>query len=477
MTVVDVVVVGAGPNGLTAAVTLARAGLSVEVYEAMSGIGGGARTEELTLPGFRHDPCSAVHPLGVGSPAFSALPLSRFGLEWLHPEVSLAHPLADGSALELAGGVEHTAAQLGVDASAYRRLMADLPQRWDDLATDIMRAPLASLPAHPVLLARFGARGVWPMSVLARLFREEPTRAMLAGIAAHVMAPLHSPGTGGVALMFVLAAHARGWPIARGGSQAISDALAGCLGELGGKITTGRRVRTLAELPTARAYLLDVSPTGLRELAGDRLPPGYLRRLGRYRYGPAAFKIDYALDGPVPWTSESCRSASTVHIGPSYAEIGTALTETARGRAPRRPFLITSQPTVLDGSRAPEGKHVFWAYAHVPHGWDGDLTTEIEAQIERFAPGFRDRVLASSVRRPGDIEDCNPNYVGGDIACGSFSGPQALLRPVATRVPYATPDPAVFLSSSATPPGPGVHGMCGYHAARVALRRRFGLRD
>ncbi|MGH3624635.1 MAG: phytoene desaturase family protein, partial [Sciscionella sp.] len=402
-------------------------------------------------------------------------PLHRFGLEWLHPDVSLAHPLADGSALELTGGVERTASRLGTDAPAYRRLMADLPARWDELAADILRAPLVSLPGHPVLLSRFGARAVWPASVLLRLFREEPARAMLAGIAAHVMAPLYSPGTGGVALMFALAAHARGWPIARGGSQSISDALAGYLRDLGGKITTDRRVRTLAELPTAQAYLLDVSPTALREIAGDRLPPGYLRRLGRYRYGPAAFKIDYALDGPVPWSNESCRAAGTVHIGPSYGEIGAALTDATRGRPPRPPFLITSQPTVLDGSRAPDGKHVFWAYAHVPHAWDGDLSAEIETQIERFAPGFRDLVLARSVHRPADIEAHNPNCVGGDIACGSFSGPQALLRPVATRVPYATPDPAVFLCSSATPPGPGVHGMCGYHAARVALRRRFGL--
>ncbi|MBA8827522.1 phytoene dehydrogenase-like protein [Saccharopolyspora lacisalsi] len=474
MTSVDAVVVGSGPNGLTAAVTLAEAGLSVQLHEAAPEIGGGARTEQLTLPGFHHDPCSAVHPLGAGSPALSRLPLERFGLEWLYPEVDLAHPLPDGSAVELTRGVERTAELMGADAATYRRVVRGFPERWDSLATNFFRAPLHGLPPDPLLLARFGLRAAWPAGALMRLFREERSRALLAGLAAHVNTPLSSVGTGGVALMFALAAHAVGWPVPRGGSQAITNALAGYLGELGGTIVTGHRVSDLAELPSASAYLLDVAPRELAGIAGSRLPARYLHRLGRYRYGPGVFKVDYALSGPVPWSNPSCRRATTVHIGPSSAEIGAALTAASRGRRPSTPFLITSQPGVLDDSRAPAGEQVFWVYAHVPHGWDGDLTAEIEAQLERFAPGFGDLVLARTVRGPAELEAHNPNYVGGDIACGSFSGTQTLFRPVIAANPYTTPDPAVYLCSSATPPGPGVHGMCGYHAARAALHNRFG---
>jgi phytoene dehydrogenase-like protein len=475
MTAVDAVVVGAGPNGLAAAVTMARAGLKVHVVEAAPRVGGGARTEELTLPGFRHDPCSAVHPLGVGSPAFNRMPLERFGLDWLHAEVPLAHPLADGSAMALAGSVAETAELMGADGRAYRRLLDGFDQHWDELASAFLRAPLDGWPPHPVLLARFGLRAGWPAATLLRSFREDRNRALLAGLAAHVIAPLDAFATGGVALMFALAANTVGWPIPRGGSQAVSDALAGFLGELGGEITTDRRVRDLGELPPAQAYLLDVSPLALGEIAGSRLPLRYRRKLARYRYGPSVFKIDYALDGPVPWTSETARRSSTVHIGPSHAEIDAALSAAFVGRPPDPPFMITSQPGLLDPSRAPEGKSVFWAYAHVPNGWTGDLTGAMEAQIERFAPGFRDLVLARHARGPMELAADNPNYVGGDIACGSFSGTQTLFRPMIKANPYATPDPSIFLCSSATPPGPGVHGMCGFHAARTALRTRFGV--
>lgn len=448
--------------------------MSVRVYEAGQTIGGGARTEERTLPGFRHDPCSAVHPLGAGSPLLRALPLDRYGLEWVHPELPLAHPFLDGSAVTLLRSVDDTAASLGADGDMYRRLVAPFLGRWDALAAEVLRAPLMGLPRSPLLYARFGILGGLPIDVLSQVFRTEPARALLAGLGAHVMAPLSSPITGGIGLMFALAAHEVGWPVPRGGSQAIPDALAGYLRSLGGEIETHRRVRSLDELPAARVYVLDVSPTDLLSIAGSRLPSGYVQRLQRYPYGPGVFKIDYALDGPVPWTADPCRRAGTVHLGASAAEIRTALRSVHRGEPAPSPFLITSQPSVFDPSRAPAGKHVFWVYAHVPNGWRGDATGAVEAQIERFAPGFSDLVLARSVAGPADLEAYNPNYLGGDIACGDCSGLKALFRPVVTCNPYATGDPAVYLCSSATPPGPGVHGMCGYHAACTALQRVGG---
>lgn len=469
----DAVVVGSGPNGLTAAVTLARAGLSVRVCEAAATVGGGARTEELTLPGFRHDPCSAVHPLGAGSPAFARFPLQRHGLEWVHPQLPVAHPFPSGEAAILAGNVETTAASLGADAGTYRRLVAPFVDRWPALAEDVLRAQTSGPPRHPSVFARFAARAGWPMPVLTGLFRTPLARGLLAGMAGHVMAPLSNPGTAGIALLFAVSGHSVGWPFPRGGSQAVSDALAAYLRSLGGETWTGWPVRSWRDLPPARAYLLDVSPHALLDLAGHRLPGRYRRALGRYRYGPGVFKIDYALDGPVPWSSPECTRAGTVHLGASQGEIGAALRSASVGRTPDPPFMITAQPSVVDPSRAPVGRHVFWVYAHVPNGWDGDLTTVVERRIEQFAPGFGDRVLARAVRGPREIAAANPNLVGGDIGCGSFAGAQGLLRPVARPVPYATPDPRVFLCSSATPPGPGVHGMCGYHAARAALRRRF----
>jgi phytoene dehydrogenase-like protein len=473
---VDAVVVGAGPNGLTAAAVLARAGLAVRVHEAGRSVGGGARTEELTLPGFRHDPCSAVHPLGVGSPVFATLGLERHGLEWLHPELPMAHPFPDGTSATLARSVEETAASLGVDARAYRRLLGPLEGRWDELAGDLLRTPWAAWPDHPLRLAQLGARAAIPAALLDRVFRDDRAPALLAGMTAHTMAPLTSPAGTAVALVFALAAHSVGWPVPRGGSQAIVDALAADLVEHGGEIVLDHEIDSLAELPAAHAYLLDVSPTALGRLAGDRLPDRYRARLERYRYGPGVFKVDYALDAPVPWTAAAPRRAGTVHIAPRYADIKSVLAAVHGGRAPDQPFLITAQPTLVDPSRAPAGKHTFWVYAHVPHGFDGDLTGAVERQLERFAPGFRDTVLARRVSGPAELEARNPNYVGGDIAVGSAAGLRLLARPQLRVTPYATPDPAVFLCSAATPPGPGVHGMCGYHAARVALRRRFGVR-
>ncbi|MGW0498548.1 phytoene desaturase family protein [Streptomyces sp. NPDC003007] len=463
----DAVVVGAGPNGLTAAVELARRGFSVAVFEARGTVGGGARTEELTLPGFRHDPCSAAHPLAISSPAFRALPLERYGLEWLHAELPMAHPFPDGTAAVLARTVGETAASFGPrDAGAYRKLVAPFLPRWDTLARDFMSLPLSALPRDPVTLARFGLAGLPPSTLLMRRFRDEPAKALFSGLVAHVMAPLGGFATSAVGLVFALAAHARGWPVARGGSQSLSDALAAHLRDLGGSVHTDYEVKRLDDLPPARAYVFDTSPTALARIAG------FGTHYAGYRYGPGVFKIDYALDGPVPWTAKEARAAGTVQIGASSAEIGAALRAASReGRAPDKPFLITVQPSVVDPTRAPAGKHVFWAYGHVPNGWTGDLTEAVERQLERFAPGFRDRVLARATAGPPELAARNANYVGGDIACGAVSGLQLLLRPKLTLFPYHTPHPAVFICSSATPPGPGVHGMSGHNAAKAVWKR------
>ncbi|WP_149184640.1 NAD(P)/FAD-dependent oxidoreductase [Streptomyces sp. TRM49041] len=461
----DAVVVGAGPNGLTAAAELARRGFSVAVFEAREAVGGGARTEELTLPGYRHDPCSAVHPLGVGSPAFKAMPLDRYGLEWLHAPLPMAHPFDDGTAAVLSRSVAETAASFGPrDAGAYRRLVAPYTGRWDTLARDFMSLPMTALPRDPVTLARFGLTGLPPSTWLMRRFRDDRARALFAGLVAHVIAPLGGLATGAIGLVFALAAHANGWPVPRGGSQSISDALAAYVKDLGGAIHTDYEVKRLDDLPPARAYVFDTSPTALARIAG----------LGRYydgyRYGASVFKIDYALDGPVPWTAEEPRRAGTVQIGPGSHDIATALRQASTGTAPDTPFLITSQPSLVDPGRAPAGKHVFWAYGHVPNSWQGDLTEAMERQIERFAPGFRDLVLARATAGPPEMAARNANYVGGDIACGAARGLQLLLRPRLSLHPYSTPHPAVFLCSSATPPGPGVHGMSGHNAAKAVWR-------
>jgi phytoene dehydrogenase-like protein len=469
----DAVVVGAGPNGLAAAITLAGAGRSVLVLEASATPGGGSRTAELTLPGFRHDVCSAVHPLALASPFLRELPLERHGLEMVQPPAALAHPLDDGSAAVLERSLEATAGSLGEDGAAWQRLVGPLARHGIDLAEAVLD-PLRP-PRHPLELAGFGRNGIRAAVPLARRrFSGERARGLLAGMSAHAMLPLERLTTAGYGLLMGALGHAVGWPLPRGGSQAIVDALVAHLRELGGEVVCGRRVRSLAELPAARVVLLDVTPRQLLGMAGDRLPAGYRRRLERYRYGPGVVKVDWALDGPIPWKASGCDQAGTVHLGGTLAEMASAEAAVARGRHPERPFVLLSQPSRFDATRAPEGRHTVWAYCHVPHGsaLDPEITAgRIEAQVERFAPGFRERVLARHVAGPAALERYNANYVGGDINGGLQDLRQLVTRPVAKLVPWATPLEGVYLCSSSTPPGGGVHGMCGRLAARAALRR------
>jgi phytoene dehydrogenase-like protein len=468
----DAVVVGSGPNGLAAAITLAREGLGVCLLEAETTIGGGTRSLELTLPGFVHDLCSAVHPMGVGSPFFRTLPLAEHGLTWIHPPLPLAHPLDEGPAARLERGVEATAAALGPDARAYRRFVGPFAERWDNLAEDLL-APL-SPPRHPVLASRFFLRALRSATASARRFRSEPARALVAGNAAHGGLPLDRPPTGALALALMALAHAVGWPIPRGGTQRLADALAACLVDLGGEIVAGFPVRSLRDIPPSRAVLLDVTPAQLLKIAGQELPPGYRRRLARFRYGPAAFKLDWALAGPIPWRDPACAEAGTVHLGGTLAEIAASERKVWEGRTPERPFVLLSQPSRFDPQRAPANGHTAWAYCHVPRGSTVDMTDRMEAQVERFAPGFRDLVLARSVIAPAELERRNANHVDGSIDGGLHDLRQMIARPVPSLDPYATPLRGVYLCSSSTPPGSGVHGMCGFHAARSALRRSFG---
>jgi phytoene dehydrogenase-like protein len=465
----DAIVVGSGPNGLAAAIALARAGVSVRVLEAAEVAGGGLRSEELTLPGFVHDVCSAIHPLAVASPFFRTLPLAEHGVEWIEPPAALAHPFDEGTAATLERSPEATGETLGPDAARYRRLFGPLARESDALLEDLL-APL-HVPAHPLALARFSAGAGLPASALARAaFRGPMARGFFAGMSAHSMLPLSKPASAAFGLVLGLLGHSVGWPFPRGGSQRIADALVAYLRSLGGEVETGHRVESLGELGDASAVLLDVTPRQLVALAGDRLPSLYRRRLERYRYGPGVFKLDWALDGAIPWRAEECARAATVHLGATLDEIAASERAPWRGATAERPYVLLAQQTLFDPSRAPEGKHTAWAYCHVPNGSTEDMTGRIEAQVERFAPGFRDRILVRSARGPAEVEAHDANYVGGDINGGAAILSQLFTRPVARVSPYTTPLPGVFICSSSTPPGGGVHGMCGAHAAAAALR-------
>jgi phytoene dehydrogenase-like protein len=469
----DAVVVGAGPNGLAAAITIARAGRSVVVYEAAPTAGGGARSAELTLPGFSHDPCSAIHPTALASPFFRSLDLPRLGVEWIHSPCPLAHPLDGGRAAVLELSVGETGAGLGDDGRAWRRTYGPLVRAADGLVPELM-GPVVHLPRHPLALARFGLPGLRSARGFANsTFRGEEARALFAGLAAHSMVALDRPVTAAFGLAFGLFGHAFGWPMARGGSQRITDALVGALRELGGEIVTDHRVGSIQELPPARAVLFDVTPRQLVAIAGDRLPSAYRRRLEGYRYGPGTFKIDWALSGPVPWQADGPRRAATVHLGGTLDEIADGEAEVAAGRHPDRPFVLLVQQTPFDPSRAPAGRHTAWAYCHVPNGSTVDMTDRIEEQVERYAPGFRDLILARSVRGPAALEAYDENYVGGDINGGFQDWRQLIFRPVPRLDPYGTGGRGIYLCSSSTPPGGGVHGMSGYLAARSALRREL----
>jgi phytoene dehydrogenase-like protein len=472
----DAIVVGAGPNGLAAAVTLAQHGFEVTVLEAAEEIGGGTRSQELVMPGVLHDICAAVHPFGIASPFLRSLDLRRFGLCWRWPEVDLAHPLEGGPAGIMVRSIQETAAGLGRDGTAWTRLFGPIARSLDNLTEDVFR-PLLQRPKHPLVLGRFALRAIQPATTLARRWRDDAARALFAGVASHTMQPLERPTTAAAGVMLIAAGHHSGWPVAEGGSQAITTALASLLRELGGSIQTGVRVTSLHELPPSRVVLLDVAPGAAADLAGDRIPARVRRAYHAWRHGPGAFKVDLVVDGAVPWTNEACRRAGTVHCGGTLEEIATAEREVHAGRMPEHPFVLLSQQYLADPGRSKGDLHPVWAYAHVPSGYPGDATEAIIDQIERFAPGLRDRIVGKHVRRAAAFEHYNANYVGGDIATGANDPLQVVIRPRVALDPYATGAPGLFLCSAATPPGAGVHGMCGFNAAHSALRVLAGHPD
>ncbi len=466
----DAVVVGSGPNGLAAAVELARNGASVLMLEAAETIGGGTRTAQLTLPGFHHDVCSSAHPLGILSPFFSKLPLDDYGLSWIQPTNSVAHPMESAPAVILGPSIEATSRGLEQDQEAYLRLVGPLLHHPQELIWDVLGP--ARFPRHPIVMARFGVPGLLPASVLARTwFRGQRARALLAGCAAHSGLPLSRPMSAAVGILFLFSAHVETWPIARGGSASITSALAAYLRSLGGTIETKRPVRSLADLPAGRVHLFDTDPAQVARIASSVLPGPYVRQLLSFRYGPGVFKIDWALDGPVPWSDPACSSAATVHIGGTLEEIAESEAAVWRGQHPDRPFVIMVQSSLFDSNRAPANKHTAWAYCHVPSGSAVDRTDVIERQVERFAPGFRDRILARHIMRTADLEMYNANNVGGAISGGITDLGQLFARPALRVNPYSTPNRQLYICSASTPPGGGVHGMCGYHAARSVLRR------
>jgi phytoene dehydrogenase-like protein len=471
MTDYDAIVLGSGPNGLAAAITLQQAGKSVLLIEGKDQIGGGLRSEALTLPGFMHDICSAIHPLAVGSPYFSQLPLANHGLNYIYPDYAAAHPFDDGSAAILQHSVIHTAESLGVDKEVYLKLMQPIVRDWPKMAPDIL-GPL-SIPRHPVAMAKFGLNALTSADFLAKRFRGEKAKGLWAGMAAHSIQPLTNLTTSAIGLVLMANAHLKGWPIPQGGSMKIAHALASYFKSLGGIIETGRWIKSLNELPSSKAVLFDITPRQLLTIAGHRFSAIYKWQLERYRYGMGVFKIDWALDEPIPFTADNVRKAGTIHLGNTLQEIKTNEAQTAKGHHPEKPFVLLAQQSLFDSSRAPEGKHTAWAYCHVPHGSKKDMTQAIENQVERFAPGFKDRILAKHTFNTAEMEAYNPNYIGGDINGGIIDLTQLFTRPALRRSPYRTSAKGLYICSSSTPPGGGVHGMCGYHAAKQALKDIF----
>ncbi|MFI5776779.1 phytoene desaturase family protein [Nocardia sp. NPDC051570] len=463
-------VVGGGPNGLAAAVALARAGVRVTVLEAAEEVGGGTRTRAALLPGLLHDQCSATHPMAVGSPFLTELGLERYGLSWRTPEIDCVHPLDDGNAGVLYRSVERTAAGLGRDGGRWRALFERPAARYDALAEDILR-PLLRIPHHPLTLARFGIPTLLPGSAVARLFRTEEARALFGGVAAHAFRPLHQPLTAAIGLGILTAGHRHGWPVAVGGSQSIANALVALLTEWGGKIETGVRIEDAAQLPASDVTIFDLAPDAVAGILGDRLPARIAHAYRRFRQGPGAFKVDFAVEGGVPWTNPHARRAGTVHLAGPFAELAAAERDIHAGRLPRRPFVLVGQQYLADPGRSVGDIHPLWTYAHVPHGYTGDATPAIIAQIERFAPGFRDRVIDRTVRTTTQLAAYNPNYVGGDIMTGAKDIRQLIFGPRTTLSPYTIGIPGMYICSAATPPGPGAHGMCGANAAALALAR------
>ncbi|HET6996963.1 MAG TPA: NAD(P)/FAD-dependent oxidoreductase [Solirubrobacterales bacterium] len=465
----EATVVGSGPNGLACAVALARAGVRVTVLEAAETIGGGVRTAELTVPGLIHDLCSATHPMAAASPFLQSLGLEEHGLEWRWPEVDLAHPLDDGSAATMVRSLEETAAGLGPDGRVWKRLFGSTSAHFDALADDML-GPVIHLPRHPILLARLGLPALMPVTVLTRRWQTPGARALFGGVAAHSFSPLTQTLSSAVGMALTTACHGSGWPVAAGGSQSIADALAADLREHGGSIETGVRVRSLAELGSADVVAFDLAPGAAAEIAGDRLPGRTARAYQRYKHGPGAFKVDLAVEGGIPWTADACRRAGTVHAIGSFEELVAAEREVNNGHMPPRPFVLVGQQYLADPSRSAGNVHPIWAYAHVPSGYDGDGEKVVIDQIERFAPGLRERIVATASRSPAELEAGNPNYISGDIICGANTPFQTVVRPRLARDPYSTGSPGLFICSAATPPGGGVHGMSGFHAAQSALR-------
>lgn len=471
----DAVIVGSGPNGLAAAITLQQAGLSVLLLEGKDTIGGGLRTAELTLPGFKYDICSAIHPLAVSSPFFTSLPLDKYGLQFIYPPLAAAHPFDDGTAAVLSNSVEHTAHSLGIDADAYRSYIKPLLNNWPKILPDVL-APL-QWPQDPLGFAKFGLKGLPSAQWTAdTFFQTEKAKGLFAGMAAHAMQPLGKPITSAVALVLLLAAHHKGWPIAKGGSQQIANALAEHFIALGGKIETGFMVKSLDELPSSHAVLFDVGPQQLLQIAGHSLSSIYKWQLGRYKYGMGVYKIDWALADAIPFKAKDCNQAGTIHLGGTFNEIATGEQAIWNNKTPGKPFVLLAQQSQFDSSRAPEGKHTAWGYCHVPNGATTDMTGIIENQVERFAPGFKERILARHTINSVQMQEYNANYIGGDINGGVQNIAQLFTRPALRRSPYRTSAKGLYLCSASTPPGGGVHGMCGYHAAKRALKDVFSIR-